>query len=407
MNLTDTSSSSDYVTIDLNDEGNKSQKDMKEGQKAMGQEQVGEESKVEKEQTSTRLSIPSSLIQKRQTFEIDQSRSSPSIWTRLAYCFSCRCEKLASLQAERLLPLEKPSLETWIIYHHHLLCLFCCACILILLYYSMELPWFESGAETLVKQPNGEPFHANITIYLTYYLAYIPAFDMKIQGVYTDFAKPTVETIELSIAAVKLTEIFCFILIVEKLIQGLIFRFRRWRERNFADGVEKVLCFSSEPPSPNSFQNRLETWSQRISFSNVYRYSLFFLYFTVGLFCIVNTWILYPIKMQWQETHTEEAPEGSPLKLILMNPNETELALGWYLFFSSVLFWIATFYLQLTYTSIHSDLLYHIEELHGPWEIEKVFLEPLRSFSSGIGRKLSSSGSFRKRDSSISVPSNN
>ena len=237
-----------------------------------------------------------------------------------------------------------------------------------------------------MRGPDGEPFNVLLTIYLSYYEANVVEIaNYKVEGHYQDFEKSTADVIDLAIVSVKVTQIMCCLMIAEKFILGLTFRFRRWREKCFVDGKKTYcLCLSTERPPINSCQQHIDMWSQIYSFSKQYRYTVLSFYLTIGLFCIVTVYIMYPLQMLWQADHIESAPQDSPLHLISLTSESISLGIGWYLFVLSIVFWIFTFYCQMTYTSIAEELLYHIEELHGPWEIEEVLLKPIRSLSSGM-----------------------
>lgn len=111
--------------------------------------------------------------------------------------------------------------------------------------------------------------------------------------------------------------------------------------------------------------------------------------------------------MLWQASNSDAVPSGSKLLLINLSPENLQCETGWYLLDAATVLWIGILYFRFTFSTISTDLLHHIEDLHGPWEIQKFAIDPLvnltlsfsRSASSvfkSIARSTSSSSSFSR-----------
>lgn len=385
----------DHVSIELADKGDECKSNAAENV----QEQIIDEGFEENEKQKSREQMKTDNVH------------SPSCLARLMLIFSCKCKELSSFQEKRILSLSKPSTETWFLYHHHLICLILASGLLLLLHYSTNYPWFGGMTTTKLKQASGEPFHVHVEIYLDHYTAEVIEFQgLSMGGSIDEFNQRTQDIIKLAEVAYHIIGIVTILTMIEKFTLGLFFQLRRTREKRLAEGRKKFFCLSTENPSPHSFVWYLENAVQRYTFSKVFRWTFFSIDFLVALFSIICVFILYPLQMLWQASNSDAVPSGSKLLLINLSPENLQCETGWYLLVAATVVWIGILYFRFNFSTISTDLLHHIEDLHGPWEIQKLAIDPLvnltlsvrRSASSvikSIARSSSSSSSFSKENS--------
>jgi len=298
-----------------------------------------------------------------------------NLFDRFTLCFTCRYSTLHKLEEKRILALTRPSFETYLYYYHYMITALLVTCIYVSTSISLNLPWF-TGIVSLnlsMNQGNGEPYHAKINEYVTHYTADVLEAPISVTGDYTEFPDKTQAVIDTALLAVEIQKILSIILLVKIMTFGCITFARRLREKKLESGTKTWIfgLFSTENPSPNSWNGILENCVWKMSISPTCRAMKAALFIGFTLFEIVTIFFMYPVQLYRQTSRPDEypIPEGSRMNMVNIEPGDLSVASGWWLYISTLPVWIVAFIFYYKNATISRTTLSYIEHLHKPWKM--------------------------------------